>query len=335
LLDTADPEARRRLRVEIARAASDGKSTQLIRQRLGDASAAPRVTLELLRALGDRITTLTPEASDALERLRSANRDFKTQYLLLAPSAELAASDEKSREFLRNTAKSSPDWRLRSAALAVIRSPSAFQSELVAALADPEVRVREAAATTLANGRAQFAAGPLAERLSEDRWPVIRSLAASAIGRMPADGTLDAKLGAALDDESPLVRGSVITSLGMRRVRSYAKPIRERFEDPEERREVRTAAALALGAFCDTESVEPLTKAALKVVDPMAEGDQRAIGLAAVAALARISPPDIRKRFAPLLGKDTPKTIRRGVEQLLKRPGNCSSRGPVALHKPS
>jgi HEAT repeat protein len=140
----------------------------------------------------------------------------------------------------------------------------------------------------------------LTRLLDEDRWPLVRRAAADALGALPADVRADRELVDALEDEAPSVRASVADALGARRVVSAAPPLRERLEDREERFEVRRAAAGALGRLCDRESVDMLTTLLRRVQDPIATVEERALGEAAMVALARIRPPDLDARFAPL-----------------------------------
>jgi HEAT repeat protein len=96
------------------------------------------------------------------------------------------------------------------------------------------------------------------------------------------------------------VRASVATALGARRVARAAPALRERLENKDEKVEVRRAAASALAALCDQNSVGTLTDLAKRLADPMATVEERALAESALAALAAISPSDLQTRLAPL-----------------------------------
>ncbi len=178
-------------------------------------------------------------------------------------------------------------------------SPALFQKELVRALDDREVRVREAAARALAKPSGSFAAAALRERLDEDRWPIVRGAAALALAEYGADQESDRALIAALDDEAWLVRRDVALALGRRKVKSASEALAERLDDDQERFEVRVAAARALGDACSVGAADALTKHARRLQDPLATNEARAIGLAALASLANLGLPDLRQRLAP------------------------------------
>jgi len=59
----------------------------LVLAALSDPKASERLSVEVLRALGDRIRDFQPQAGAALERLQTPNASFRTRFLLLEPTA--------------------------------------------------------------------------------------------------------------------------------------------------------------------------------------------------------------------------------------------------------
>jgi HEAT repeat protein len=290
---------RRKLRVVLARASTSADARSKIIELLSDPALPPVATLDLLRALGSRISGFVPEASVALARL-AADTSFRVRYLALAPSAALYETDAKARDTLLRAVADPGDARLRVRAIDVAPRDAASERALIAALIDPEVRVREAAARAVREGRFATAAPELTRLLEDDRWPIVRRMAAAGLGALPPEPKGDRALAEALEDEAPWVRASAAEALGARRVASAAEALRERLEDHEERFEVRRAAAAALGTLCDRDSVDVLTTLIRRVTDPLATAEERALGEVSMDALARIRPPDLDARFAPL-----------------------------------
>jgi len=212
---------------------------------------------------------------------------------------------------VRDSLRKDPDPPVRArAAEAAARVPSLLP-DLVTAVDDREVRVREAAIIALDRAMSEGAKpGPtlapaLSRRLTADPWTFIRSGAASALGSLPASPEADKALAGALADLSSDVRGRALDALGAHRAVAYAEPIRERVADPEEHIEVRARAILALAAMCDKSSIDDFTKYAMRAARPLDERDRR-LGSAAVAALGMLHPPDLSARLAPLMSKAAP-----------------------------
>jgi HEAT repeat protein len=326
LLDRADRRGRQLLRVALGRAVRRESAAAAVREVLRDRALPEVARLDLLRALGDQIRGFQPEAGQALSRLTRADAAFRTRFLVLEPAAVLAQDDAGARSFVARSLRSDPSPYVRAQAAAVITSPSHFRTELLGALEDPEVRVREAAVRALAKPNGSFAGAQVARRLAEDRWPLVRSAAAEAMSAMGPSRELDAALDRALEDPSYRVRAPAVAALGERRARGFAKRVRARLEDAEEVTEVRGSAALALGLMCDVESVDTLTAYAKKLADPLLSAEQRAIGAVALGALSRIRPPDLARRLRPLLGKDVAPLARSAAQAALRSPGSCGRR---------
>lgn len=315
LLDAMPPApevTRRELRKALSSAAKSDRSRGALAEAVGldRFRARPEVVqIDLLRAIGPRLGSIEG-SSQAFAALAVSGASFRTRYLLQAPAAELARSgDARALTFLRDSLRKDADAHIRArAAEASARVPSLL-ADLVAAVDDREVRVREAAILALSRAMSEgqkpgpALAPALARRLSADPWTFIRSGAASALGSLPASPEADRALAGALADLSPDVRGRALDALGAHRALSYAEPIRERVADPEEHIEVRARAVLALAAMCDKGSLDDLTKYAMRAARPLDERDRR-LGSAAVAALGMLHPKDLAARLAPLMSKE-------------------------------
>jgi HEAT repeat protein len=313
-MPAASEPTRRELRKALANAAKSSRSKATLAEAvtLDRFRARPEIVqIDLLRAIGPSLGVIEGSAQ-AFAALAVPGASFRTRYLLQAPAAELARSgDAPALAYLRASLQKDPDPPVRARAAEVSARVPALLPDLIAAINDPEVRVREAAIGAL--GRAMTEGtkpGPtlapaLARRLSGDPWTFIRAGAASALGSLPASPEADKALAGALADLSFDVRGRALDALGAHRAIAYADPIRERVADPEEHIEVRARAILALAAMCDKSSLDDFTKYAMRAARPLDERDRR-LGSAAVAALGMLHPPDLSARLAPLLSKAAP-----------------------------
>ncbi len=322
LMDVDSRPRRAALRVALARASLAPEARPRVVALLADPKTSPRSSLEVLRALGDRIAAFEPEAGAALARLQSPEADFRTRYLTLEPSAGLAARDPAFKAALGRTVASDPDPRLRARALAVLKNPTEFALEVRRSLSDGEVRVREAAVR--ASAHLPDAAPALMERLARDPWPLVRMAAADALAEATPSAATDPALARALErDESPHVRASVVRALGAHRALAELPKIRERLADPDEWPLVRAASAQALAAMCDASSVIPLTGYAQKLAEPMADAGEHLLGAAALLALGELRPADLPARLEPLRKPGAPPQARQAAEAVLLRRGAC------------
>ncbi|MCK6531929.1 MAG: HEAT repeat domain-containing protein [Polyangiaceae bacterium] len=326
MLPAADAPGRRLLRKALGWATRDPKAAGEVKRLLADGSLPQLSTLDLLRALGDRAPAFVPESSAALLRVAGPGADFRTRYLALGPAAALSERDAGARSLLARAIVSDPSPHVRAEAARRVPRVEKFQPELVKALADPEVRVREAALENLTKPAGTFAVGAATGLLSSDRWPMIRAAAAVALAKYGASAAADGALAKALGDESPKVRGPAAIALGERRASAHAEAIRDRLEDRDEVVDVRVSAALALGLMCDGESVDVLTQLALALGDPGASPEARALGPVALGALSRIRPADLPKRLRRLTQEGSPLAVRRAAEAALASPPTCGAR---------
>jgi HEAT repeat protein len=313
------------LRKALARAARTGAARRAVRQVLSDRTLPDRAAIDVLRALGRRVVGYEPDASRLLMKLLSQNPDFRTRYLLLGPASFLAAENPRARAFVSRCLTSDPIAYVRARAAQVISQPETYGRELRSAAMDAEARVREAAVQALTDPAAGFAQAVLIGRLDRDPWPFVRVAAAAALARLGLSVPADEALADALDDDSAQVKQAVIEALGRRGVRSQARALRDLLEDREEVLKVRVAAAQALGALCDLEAAPLLADFVRFLGDPVAGQEKRALGWAALKALGRLHPRDLRETLRPLLAKE-------GVSDVVRRAARAALLSPRACH---
>lgn len=327
LMDEKTVLRRRLLRSALAQAARTEAAKPAVRAALADPNTPPAALIDLLRALGDRAPRFLPEAEQALARLQASDASFRTRYLLLGPSAALGAASAPVQANFRRQLSDDPDPRVRAAALALVTDAKRFQRELLGAIADGDLRVREAGARALATPDAAFATSALSERLREDDWPLVRAAAADALARHPPSGDVDSLLAKAVVDDSSLVRARSIRALAARRATSAKSRIRDRLGDAEEWPEVRAEAAHALGTLCDSDSVDELVAFSKTLGDPMASPHAQLIATASVMSLGRIAPANLAQLLAPLTDPKAPPQARRAAARALATTDRCRPAG--------
>ncbi len=330
LLDVDSRLRRTSLRIALARASTVSGAKPRVLSVLEDPARSERVTVEVLRALGPRIGEFQPAAGAAIARLSSPNASFRTRFLLLAPSAELAAQEPALRASFAQSLASDPDPRFRAQALSVLKDPALFSAQVSGALNDPDVRVREAAIR--ASNGLPSSVPALSERLAQDPWPLVRMAAADALAEAKGSPSAATALSRAIGDESPHVRAHVIIALGEHHASSELGKIRARLADEDEYPMVRAAAAQALAALCDTSSLDTLTTYAQKLVDPMANAQEHLIGSAALLALGDMHPADLETRLKPLRAKGAPPQARQAADAVMQR--RSTTCGTPAAAKP-
>ncbi len=328
LMDEKTTGRRRLLRTALAQAARVPAASKTVRAALADPATSPVALLDLLRALGDLAPSYQPEAGQALARLTQSAPEFRARYLMLGPTSVLSRVSPEADAAFRKSLASDPDPHVRAAALALVHDPKPFRTELLKALTDQDVRVREASVHALSAANASFASQALTERLEQDQWPLVRASAADALGHYPAGAALDKPLAKALSDDSALVRARSIRALGQRRAQGVGERVRERLVDADEWPEVRAEAARSLGALCDDDSADVLAAFAKKLADPMASPDAQQIATGAVMSLGRLAQPNLQQQLAPLTGKKAPPQARRAAAIALSTPAadTCRAR---------
>lgn len=325
-LDTADADRRRAIRSALAVASRSSRATAAVNDALSDSHLTEVQRVDLLRAIAPRVRHFNA-APAAFRSLVGPGASFRTRFLLLGVAGQLAAVDPTAREFLTRSLSGDTSPHIRAQAARSVVDPQALRSELLRALSDDAVRVREAAAIRLGEARASYAGTALTVRLEDDPWPFVRVAAARAIGHLPSAVQLDGALIASLDDDpSVAVRTAVALALGRRDVRSAAEVLRDRLEDGDEDASVRAAAAAAAGMICDQGAIDLLTEHARRLVDPHATADARIIGRSAIGALGRIHPPDLQQRLAPLRDRRVPAVFRDVASAALHAQSTCAKR---------
>lgn len=334
-LDVASAARRLGLRQAIAQAAKDPAAGGALRAQLVDDRLPERARVDLLRALGPRVVAFPAEASVALQRVL-AERSFRARYLALGPAVHLAAKDPRAAAFVAEalTGDAEPAVRAEAATKVgeVLSRPRGagaaagvpFEAELLRAVRDENVRVRDAAARALGQLGSGRAESELLRVLDRDDWPLARKGAAESLGLLPASAPVDGALGEALrEDESPVVRAAAARALGRRRTPAASESLLKALRDSKEVADVRQEAARSLGLICATGASAALLEQALRLSDPHIEPEQRRISVAALRALGELRSPGLQGQLAPLLGDGVPRQVRRLAEEATApgRPG--------------
>jgi hypothetical protein len=323
-LAAASKEHRSGYRDALSRAARHPEAEPGLRRLLGIDGLGVVAEIELLRALGEGVVQLRPEASRAFGRAAAAAHSFDQRFLLLRPAGHLAPVDAAAAAFVRG-ALSDPDVYLRSTAARLAPNLPALHAALIAATRDEGVRVREASALRLGELAVPSAAPALVERLGDDPWPLVRAAAARSLTTARPAAAVDDALAVALRDASPNVRSLALKALGQRGVRSALPAIQERFTARDEDPAVRGAAARALATLCDRTLLEELTQAAWKMSADRPSPPDMLVGAAALAALGRLAPPDLERRLTPVANvKDQP-LLEHWVAIARKTPHRCGA----------
>ena len=333
----ADDAGRRELRAALSLAAKSARSWPSFTAELEPARRAARgpvLEVDLFRALGPYIERVEGSAQ-AFAAVARQQKDFRARYLLLGPAAELARTgDRAALAWLGLSLRTDADAHVRARAAEVSARVPELLPHLAVAAEDGEVRVRQAAAHSIgviaANGDGRSGApattaaarNALVRRLRLDPWTFVRSGAARSLGALPAEAGADRSLASAMADASPEVRMSAIDALGEHRAAAYAPAIREVMGATKQPGDVRISAVLALATMCDRASIEAWTTMARRVANPQGEQDLR-LGVAAIAALGRVHPPDVAARLAPVNVKGVPSSLRDVVRAAINSKGAC------------
>ena len=304
--------------------------------RVQDPALDTRAAVTLVYALSAWVAD-QPRVQSRVLSLLSQRLTLRSRYLLLTPVASWLSApgriDPRLQAFYRSALSKDAPLVLRVRAMRIAPRPR-FTPNVVAGLSHPEVRVREAAVLNLAEpvgaDLTALEVKPLQARLEKDPWPLVRAEAARTLGAVSLPQALsqpaaEALAEAAEEDESPHVRRPALYALGARQAQRQLPVIREVFRndgDPH----VRGGAAAVLGILCDKSEVEALYESALKLRHLTSSGTDRIVGRAALSALGRLAPRDLRQRLQPLFGKKVPAAASRAAEQAIHHPKICTSR---------
>ena len=323
-LGKGDKDARLATRQAFATAAREATGDRLSIALL-DEGLTDDARLEMLRALGPRVTEVAPEATKILERLLSRGDDFSVRYLALGPIAALAGAGNRVEvERLAGLLSHDKEWPIRAHAAELAIGVPGVQAALLGAIDDENPRVREAALRAVAAQKVSAAAVGVQRKLETDPWPFVRVAAADALGAMPPAVDVDRGLGTALKaDTSSPVRVAILAALAGHRARGFSDAVRERVDDEREDPEVRVAAARALGALCDAKTLDRLTELARAAADPAVDQDTLALGLAAVDALGAMHPADLAARLSKLRGEGVRDAVKAAAAKALAMAPAC------------
>jgi HEAT repeat protein len=297
---------------------------------LGDAGRSAPSRLEIMRAAGARVTEAVAQSDATVADLLTGTPTARVRYLVLGPLGELARTGDRAASGrLAEAIARDTDAAVRVRAAEVAR-PVADQADvqraLVAAVADAEPRVREAALGALEEVPSPEAVRAAVEALGHDHWTFVRLRAMGVLMNAPASGDTDDALGRVLHDAAVRIRVAAALGLGRRRATAWRTSLRDRVRDPDEDAEVRATAATALGSVCDGESVGVLAELASRLADPSIEGDAAQVGFGALVGLAALQPRDLKDRLAPLLKPSAPPRVRSAAEKVLSARGVCKWR---------
>jgi HEAT repeat protein len=199
-----------------------------------------------------------------------------------------------------------------------------LQAALVAAVRDPEPRVREAALAGLVDAPPPDGVRAAGEVLAHDGWSFVKIQAVGVLMNASSSSAVDDALGHALGDPGTRVRTAAVLALARRRAGSWRDSIRERLDDRSEDGEVRATAASALGALCDGSAVGRLTELARVLSVPGIDDDAQQVGFGALVGLAALKPKDLHDRLGPLLAPGAPPEVRAAATRALTARGMCT-----------
>lgn len=313
------------LRELLSRAVQSPSADDAIRGVLARGDLSNETAVSFLMALRGRETDFGEAVAEWIGKLTAASSDWQMRYRLVNAAAPVAPAHPGVRQWLSQVMTSDESPFVRKQAAAVVTLPQLFQPELLHALKDPEVRVREAAAQALSSRAGVFAKQALFERLRQDAWPLVRSAVADALAVQPPDTTIDKQLAESVSDSAPMVRSRAIDALGRRQAFAQAPAILEHFQSRDEQLRVRMSAARALGWLCYEKAVPALSDRALTLRDPVLDAEQRSLAGVSLAALSRIHPAHLEQLLKPILAdKNTPPAVRRIVQSALDAKERCT-----------
>jgi len=320
----ADSETREVLRGAFAEALTSAPPGRLA-TLLADGHRSVAARLEMMRAAGARLMESPAESDRTLAEVLAGSPPMRVRYLALGPLGELAhAGDHLAATRVAESMGRDAEWPVRARAAELGAGLAEAQAALVAAVRDAEPRVREAALQALAAAPPPAPAVDAARAvLEKDGWFFVKAQAVGVLSRAPPSSDVDDALGGAIRDGSARVRTAALVAVALRHSGSLRAAVRDRLDDRNEEAEVRASAAAALGAVCDTSSLDRLTELARGLGAPGTAEDEQQIALGALVGLAAMHPRDLRDRLAPLLAKTAPPTVRVAAEKALAARGVC------------
>jgi len=319
--DGATREGLRAAFAEALRSAPPGRLATLV----GDGHRRAASRLEMMRAAGTRLMELPAESDRALAEVLAGSPPMRVRYLALDPLGELAhARDHLAATRVAESMVRDAEWPVRARAAELGAGLSEARGALVSAAGDVEPRVREAALQALAGSLPQAPAVDAARAvLEKDGWFFVRAQAVAVLSKAPPSGEVDDALRGAIRDGSARVRTAALVAVALRHTGSLRAAVRDRLDDRDEQAEVRASAAAALGAVCDTSSLDRLTQLASGLAVAGTAEDEQQIALGGLVGLAALQPHDLRLRLAPLLAPSAPSYARVAAQKALVARGVC------------
>ena len=317
------PHETRALREVLSRAVQSQGADDAIREVLARADLPLDTTIDFLQALGPRETEFAPAAAVWIMNAAQASTDWQHRYRLVDTAEPVATTNPGVREWLARAMTNDESPFVRKQAASSVKMPDMYRVELLSALQDREVRVREAAAQALTTRAGAFARDALFERLKGDDWPLVRLAAADALSAQAPDNEIDLQLAKAIEDSAPMVRSHAIDALGHRQAFAQAPKILERYESRTEPTKVRMSAARALGWLCHQQAIAALKDRAITLRDPALDAEQRSLAGVSLAALSRIHPHNLQDLLTPLLNKDVNPSVRRAAQAAINATERC------------
>ena len=311
------------LRLAFAQALESAPAGRLA-SLVGDAHRGAVVRLEMLRAAGARVSEAIPESERTVAEVLGGSPPMRDRYLALGPLGELGkAGDRGAVARISETISRDADWPVRARAAEVAAGLADAVPALMAAVRDPEPRVREAALSSIGASAPPGGSDVARWALANDGWPFVKVQAVGVLAKTPPSADVDAALAGALGDTSARVRGATLVALGRRKASAMHGAVRARLDDPNEDPEVRAAAARVLGAMCDASSADRLTELARALAVAGTPEDEQQVAVAALEGLAAMQPADLRDRLAPLMAETVPPTARAAAHRALEAHGAC------------
>ena len=317
-------KTRRMLREVLTLATRSARAPEAIRATLTRHDLPKQAFIDFLRSLGPRLGDYADVAVAPVETLLRGEADWKMRYLLLSPAHALAKNSKTLASALSAIIRTDPNANVRAEALRAVDKADTFAADIYTAMADPEVRVRQAATEVLGRYHHPSTQPALLLRLKQDSWPMVRAAAAESLGSQTSSVEADKALISALSDDAWTVRVAVAEALGNRSNRVGGEALLNRFEDKKERFEVRVAVANSLGQICYEPAIDSLSEQAKKLKSAGMDMRDRSISASALSALGQLHPPNLAKILDPLLtNKDVPAEIRQAAQAALSNPSHC------------
>lgn len=324
LLAKSNRDQRRALRGALASIAGRPELTPAFTQRLADPELPRVAAIDLLRALGENITAYREPAAHRIRALLDNEPNYRTRYLLIQPLARLAPSEPRFAQALDNFLNRDEQDAVRAQTARWFPTAPTLVPALVQAADDPHVRVREAAILNLGEHAVEAGRSVLLRRLKSDPWPFIRAASIKGLLALePSPAIDDALAHAAEGDEAASVRRPAVLALGARNARGKVEVVRERLADDDEDPYVRAAAAATLGTLCDFASIDELDQLGRKIARLSDDEATQVVGRAALTALGRLSPPDLKRRLEAFDGDEVPPWAKQVADAALHHPEPC------------